>query len=300
MILAPARHWWRWASRALLFIGAALVLAGIVFFFAHNWARMSSVVKFGVIEAGLWTCAIAALRQGLDRLSGKVLLLCASMLVGVLLAVYGQVYQTGADAFENYALWALLILPWVILARFGALWVLWLTVANAALILFWLQVDPPEDFGFFYGLFLLLSALNALALAGREYGAARKWEWLEGTWIRHLVWLSILVYLTVPAVAFILEPEIGNGSLAGLIALGAALPAGLFYFRRKAPDFGCLAFAVGTVWLVLLTFIGKLTFETSHEALAFLLFGLVVLGVSSAAAFYLRGLAKAMNHADGG
>src|SRR5690606_20158889 len=178
--------------RLLLFLGAALMLSGVVFFFAYNWARMSAVAKFSVVEAGLWVCTLGAMRKGLDRLSGKVLLLAACVFVGVLLAVYGQVYQTGANAYENYALWGLLILPWVILGKFGALWVLWLVVANTALILFWVQVEPPQDFNFYYGLFLLLAGLNGLALAGYEYGVRRGWDWLEGRWIRHLVWLSIL------------------------------------------------------------------------------------------------------------
>jgi uncharacterized membrane protein len=297
--LRPSHHWWHWANRGLLFVGAALVLSGIVFFFAYNWTRMSSVAKFGAVEVGLWICAIGAVRKGLDQLSGKVLLLAASVFVGVLMAVFGQVYQTGADAWQNYALWAALILPWVAIGRFGALWVLWLTVADAALILFWNQFEPPDSFGFFYGLFLLLAALNGAALAGYEHGAARGWVWLEGRWMRWLVWISILVWLTIPAVVFLVEPNWGDGTLAGLVALAAVLPAGYFYYRR-AGDLACVAFAVMAACVVLLTLIGKIVFEVSDDAPAFLLFGLIVLGVSSAAAFYLRNLAKAMHHAKRG
>jgi uncharacterized membrane protein len=293
--LRPSQHWRQWSNRGLLFIGAALVLAGIVFFFAYNWARMSSVAKFSAVEVGLWICAIGALRKGLDQLSGKVLLLAACVFVGVLMAVFGQVYQTGADAWQNYALWALLILPWVAIGRFGALWVLWLTVADAALILFWNQVEPPEDFGFYFGLFLLLAALNGAALAAYEYGAARGWEWLEGRWIRWLVWLSVLVWLTIPSVVFIVEPELGDGSLVGFIALLIVLPGGYYHFRHGACDLACLALGVMAACVVLLTLIGKGVFEISDDAPAFLFFGLVVLGVSSAAAIYLRGLAKAMS-----
>lgn len=296
-VLRPAHHWWRWASRALLFVGAALALAGVVFFFAYNWARMPSAAKFAVIETALWACAVAAARKGLDRLSGKVLLLSACVFVGVLMAVYGQVYQTGADAYENYALWALLILPWVILGKFGALWILWLVVANTALILFWFQFEPPEGFGFFYGLFLLLAGLNGLALVGYEYGAARGWPWLEGRWIRSLVWLSVLVYLSIPTLAFIIAPELGNGSLLGLLALLGALAGGYGYFRHRAPDLPCLAMAVLAACVALLTLLGKVLFEISDGAPTFFLFGLLVLGVSSAAAFYLRHLTRVMPHA---
>ena len=108
-------------DRSLLFVGSSLVLAGVIFFFAYNWSRMNAIAKFGLIEVGLLLCVLAASNRGLDRLTGKVLLLAASVLVGVLLAVYGQVYQTGADAYETIVVWALLILPWVIVGRLGIL-----------------------------------------------------------------------------------------------------------------------------------------------------------------------------------
>src|SRR5690606_23596685 len=134
-------------------------------------------------------------------------------------------------------------------------------VANTALILFWAQFEPPEDFGFEFGLFLLLAALNGAALAGCEIGAARGWAWLAGRWVRHLVWLSVLVYLSIPTLAFIIEPDFENGSLWGLFALVGALAAGYVRYRHRAPDLTCLAFAVMAACLALLTLIGKGLFE---------------------------------------
>ena len=46
--------------------------------------------------------------------AGKAALLAASLFVGALLALIGQIYQTGADTFEMFAAWAALILPWVL------------------------------------------------------------------------------------------------------------------------------------------------------------------------------------------
>ncbi|MEO8497647.1 MAG: DUF2157 domain-containing protein [Planctomycetota bacterium] len=292
--LRPEQHWWRWANRSLLFVGAALFLAGVIFFFAYNWARMHAVSKFCVVETGLWICAVGAMRSGLEKITGKVLLLSASMLVGVLLAVYGQVYQTGADAYENYVFWALLIVPWVIVGRFGALWVLWLVVSNVAMILFWIQVDIADDFEFVFGIFLLLAAWNGTALAGRELGASRGLSWLSGRWIRHLIWLSILVYLTIPAFVFVVEPDFDNGSLAGAIGLAVVLVAGHAYFRHIQPDLLSFAFNVLAFCFMLLTVIGKVLFEVSDGAFAFLAFGVIVLGISSAAAFYLRLVARSI------
>ncbi|MBC8290414.1 MAG: DUF2157 domain-containing protein, partial [Planctomycetes bacterium] len=54
---------------------------------------------------------------------------------GVFLAVFGQVYQTGADEWLLFAGWAGLILPWTALSRFEALWILWLATDTFALCL---------------------------------------------------------------------------------------------------------------------------------------------------------------------
>ena len=53
-------------------------------------------------------------------------MLFAALLVGALLALVGQTYQTGADTFELFAVCAAAILPWVLVACFPTLWVLWL------------------------------------------------------------------------------------------------------------------------------------------------------------------------------
>ena len=105
----------------LLLFGSALVLAGIIFFFAYNWAAMGKFLKFGLIEAGIIVCIVASHLRGRTDLSGKVLLLSGAVLVGVLLAVYGQIYQTGADAYGLFICWAVLIFGWVIISEFAAL-----------------------------------------------------------------------------------------------------------------------------------------------------------------------------------
>ena len=134
------REWWTWINRCLLFAGAASALAGIVFFFAYNWSRLPAMGKFSLVEIGLIACLIGAWKVGLDKIGGQVLLLAASIFVGVFLAVFGQVYQTGADSYQLFVGWAVLILGWVLLGRFGALWIVWLALVNTGLILYFTQV----------------------------------------------------------------------------------------------------------------------------------------------------------------
>ncbi|MCP4622686.1 MAG: DUF2157 domain-containing protein, partial [bacterium] len=125
VVLRPGSNWLSWARRMLLFLGGALVLAGVIFFFAYNWASMGRLLKLGLIQAGIFACIIVSRSRGRGSLGGKMLLLSGSVLVGVLLAVYGQIYQTGADAFELFVGWGVLISVWVIFSEFAALWMVW-------------------------------------------------------------------------------------------------------------------------------------------------------------------------------
>ncbi|MEE3199954.1 MAG: DUF2157 domain-containing protein, partial [Planctomycetota bacterium] len=175
-LLNPRRLWTVWASRLLLILGAALILAGIIFFFAANWNSFSGMVKLGGIEVGLVVCLAGAWLYGLERLSGKVLLLGAGVLVGVFLAVFGQEYQTGADAWDLFAQWSILIFGWVLLARFVPLWGVWLVVTNVAVALFVEQKDIFRGGAEING-YALLAVLNGAVLVARELACSRGVSW---------------------------------------------------------------------------------------------------------------------------
>jgi len=203
-LLNPTRLWRLWASRLLLVLGASLVLTGIVFFFAANWESLPDLAKLAGIEVGLVLCLAGAWFYGIERLSGKVLLLGAGVLVGVFLAVFGQVYQTGADAWDNFAKWSVLIFGWVLLARFVPLWGLWLVVTNLAILLFFVQG------GFLRGAdginqFLIHALFNGVVLAVRELASARGVSWLQGPWTRQPLVLAVLFALLVPVLASIVD-----------------------------------------------------------------------------------------------
>lgn len=91
-LLYPVRQWGLWVARLLLALGATLVLAGIVYFFAFNWAAIPALVKLGSVAAGIAGCVAFVAIYGLKRRTGQVMSLAACVLVGVFLAVYGQIY----------------------------------------------------------------------------------------------------------------------------------------------------------------------------------------------------------------
>ncbi len=69
-----------------------------------------------------------------------ILLTGASMLVGVLFAVYGQIYQTGANAYDFFLAWTVFITLWVIVSNFAPLWLLYLMLINTTFVLYTQQV----------------------------------------------------------------------------------------------------------------------------------------------------------------
>jgi uncharacterized membrane protein len=281
----------------LLLFGSALLLAGVIFFFAYNWAAMGRYLKFVLIEAGIVACIMGFYLRGGKRLSGKVFLLSASVLVGVLLAVYGQTYQTGADAFELFTGWAVLILGWVLISEFAGLWLIWLILLNTGAILYWRQIGKPA-FSFPYeSLCMVLAFLNGLALTLYEVGVRRGLEWLRGRWFRSLLFAGFLVSLSIPTVDLIIDPEnIERVTLLASIGWWVGIVAGYASYRYEIHDMIPLALAISNICLILLIFIGKILLHEGRGETAwlFLVFSLIVLAVVSGAVFFLQRIAAAM------
>jgi len=157
---SDARRWRFLGNRLLAFLGAALLAAGLIFFFAYNWADLHRFAKFAIGFVAFGAAVGFALfssrrrnvtamtrasvrdrehapRTAVDTIRYRAALFAAALCIGALLALIGQVYQTGADLWELFALWALLVIPFALLSRGVETWLLWLGVANTALVL-WL------------------------------------------------------------------------------------------------------------------------------------------------------------------
>ena len=146
------RTWLAFFDKASLVIGSVALVLALVFFIAANWQSLSNMSKFALVEGAL-TITIAlyvvlSFRQRY-KLIRQLLLLVASVITGSLLALFGQVYQTGADTWQLFFSWALLITPWVLIARFPALWLLWLGLLNA-LTLFYIDTFMLSNLSYYY------------------------------------------------------------------------------------------------------------------------------------------------------
>jgi uncharacterized membrane protein len=289
-LLRAQLAWRPWVEKVLLFLGAALLLAGVIFFFAYNWNALSAFQKFALVEGAIVGCAVGAWWFGLETLAGKVGVLAASVLTGVFLAVFGQIYQTGADSYELFSGWALLILPWVLLARFGALWILWLLLVNTGLILFWGQSSTFQRLGFehFADFATLLAIFNSLMLAAREVAVRFGRHWLREGWLRTVILVPVFVTLTSCTCFRIIDGAREGSLIAPAVLLGAAA-LGYWIYRNVLPSVFVLAVIAMSLCTVLVVLVGHAILDQVHDPIgSFFLMGIITLAIFGAAIFWLR------------
>ena len=162
------RTWLQFFDKALLIVGGVALVLSLVFFIAYNWLYMGKLAKFALVEGALAiTIALYVALSFRQRFAfiRQLLLLIASIITGSLLALFGQVYQTGADTWQLFFGWAVLILPWVIIARFPALWLLWLGLINTVILFY---IDTSLFFGIDYYYqdfwqFTVITVINVIA-----------------------------------------------------------------------------------------------------------------------------------------
>ncbi|MDR0476370.1 MAG: DUF4401 domain-containing protein [Desulfobulbaceae bacterium] len=303
------RQWSRFWQRMLSSWGVLFFAAGVICFFAYNWAEIHYFFKFTLIGALILVSGLVAVWRGLDSLAGRLALLLASLCVGPLLAVYGQVYQTGADAWELFRVWTLVLLPLAFVGRQAALWLLvWLAgSAWGALYVGTMSLLGLDDAFFgFSGLPEFLLA-QVLFLACWE-AAAHHWknkpgyEWLTAAWFPRLIGFALLCALTFALGLMIFDWSRSDSHAylflpresTDVVLYGAILFGGWLWYRRKRPDLfmiSCGLFSLATLLVCILIKID----ETRWDNVGKLLFwGLVIAGITAGCGWLLRRLHHAM------
>ena len=138
-----AATWRAFAARLMHAAGIAAIGAGVIFFVAANWQDYGVVGRFVLLQSAFAACVVLAWVRPPPHAVGNGALVMATLLVGALLALFGQSYQTGADVFELFLAWTMLALPFAFAAQSGAVWAVWWVVANIGLALYcgWMGPD---------------------------------------------------------------------------------------------------------------------------------------------------------------
>ena len=273
-----ATAWRVFLSRALLALGASLCLAGVICFVAYNWERVGRFGKFGVIALAIAAAAVFAWRA-IPKLTGEVALLAAAVLVGALLAVFGQTYQTGADPYGLFGVWLLIILPWVFASRLSALWIMALALLDTTIILYWTQVIGMRDTRDGIWLPVLLGVLHCGVLALWEWQRRRASPWLTERWAQRLIGVFALFPLWITGAVFIVVGSKGGaGAVLGFALFASAVAAVLWYFGRVRRELFMVTIAVVAAMLLANVLVGKILFDALRMGLigGLVLAGLVV------------------------
>lgn len=288
--LAPdGAQWQKGIERVATAAGLVLLGAGVLFFFAWNWADMHRLAKFALALTGLSSFAVLSAWATPASVLYRSAMFGCCITTGALLALIGQTYQTGADIWQLFAVWAVLTLPWALLARSNACWSLFWAVGNFALCSFFAQSR-------WQGLYAGLQAYQAvLVLAGANTALLLVFERFDTLLlayprrsIQRLACLGVLSALGCGAAAAWWETDLAALLLAFLVVSAAML----FYFHQRCRDLPVLALIV--FWMIVVATSGLVNLSIDADETFLLLngIGLFVLVSSGLAALWLTRLSR--------
>jgi len=193
-IYSDKESWQKFLRLFFISLGVGFTTAGIIFFFAYNWADLHKFIKIGLIEGLIIISTLVILFSKISLDIKNILLTGTSILVGVLFAVFGQIYQTGANAYDFFLGWTIFVTIWVFVSNYAPLWLLFITLINTTLILYSQQVaqDWSEVF-----VFTLLFILNILFLTAFLYGKKINKEIKVPIWFSNLIALVSVSFGTI-------------------------------------------------------------------------------------------------------
>lgn len=257
------------AARGVAVLAAALGGFGLILWVAANWAVFGRFGRFGLLIAAV---AVLGLGAALRPRQRAPLALLAFLATGGLFAYFGQTYQTGADPWQLFALWAVLGLPLAFGVRSDVLWAPWALVAGTALSL-WLHAYNGHG-GWRGGAVgvQLLSWLLWLTLVVALSAPLRRWTG-AGPWSARLAVSLATAAITAAALVGLFDgtPML---YLLALVVFGAAVV--LFATPWAFDVYAVSALGLG-LNVLLVCGLARLLFEGSSE-----LGGLLVLGIAAA------------------
>ena len=270
------QSWITFISKFLLSLGVLFTVSGIIFFFAYNWSTLHRFAKLSIVGGAILISTIITLFSDLRKFHAQLSLLAVAVFTGSLLAVFGQIYQTGANAFDLFLNWAILITGIVFISNFKPLWFLWLALINTALILYGGQIlrnwiDPL--------VFISLFVVDTIALIIYEYFFIKKIKLFVSRWLPRIIGLAAISSITVGAIVGILNDFEASGHIICiLMALGSYIGAFLFYSLKV---YDLVPIAVTCLCIIASIFSALLKQASNFEAVfIFFIGGFIIVGLT--------------------
>ncbi|MDO4794872.1 MAG: DUF2157 domain-containing protein [Brachymonas sp.] len=275
--------------QALALVAALLLGAGLIFWVAANWEAQSRLFKLHLLQAAVFApFAAAALLPARQQAARMALALLGILAVGGLLAYIGITYQTGADAWQLFAVWALLALPVALVLRSDGLWAAWLLIVATAIGM-WagrlLFHDWPWRSSYSLAFALMWLAVLAWPVLCAQLGLLRNAQGQPAR-PRISLWLAAVCALgawSVRGISFLFEEWRSWENLPGYgLHLALVLLAAWRSRWRDLVVLGLAVFALDVMLLVLLGkwLLGDLRWDTDAFFLLFALSAAALLGGS--------------------
>ena len=255
--------WQKFLRLFFISLGVCFTVSGIVFFFAYNWENLHKFVKFGLTEGLLIVTVIIVLLPKINANFRNIILTAASVLVGVLFAVFGQIYQTGANAYDFFLAWTIFVTLWVIVSNFAPLWLLYIILINTTFILYSQQVANGWSMVFVCA---TLFIINAIVLVSAIFWGKKKIP----NWFLNTVALASVSYPTIGIVVGIFN--IDQTSFPFLVLITAlAYTFGIWYGLKTKN-----AFYLSVIPFSLIIIVSAFIIKISDGGMIFLLVSLFI------------------------
>ena len=319
--------WLAYWRQLCLLGGALFFVAGVVCFIAWNWGAMTPLARMALTGAVVAGSGLASVLLGPDTRLGRVLLLVCGLGIGPMLAVFGQTYQTGAELWELFRVWTILLVllalagrqtglwfaAWLAANMFGALWLgrgltsplealgqmiivpEWLVVIACAVVCWEWAAHRAT----------IRAAKKSAQRAGNETGQgannaadhAPAQPWFCSRWMPRMLYFDLVSRTAFFLISMIFDHSYSTGHYAlwlphNFVVGFAVVLAGLswWWYRTRQPDLFMLASLLAAGSAVLLSGCAEAgLFRDTGTIASLLLWGLLVTGMTA-------GLAKILLH----
>ncbi|MEP1382668.1 MAG: DUF2157 domain-containing protein [Paraglaciecola sp.] len=278
-ISPSAVQWQNFINILLLWFGSLSLAFGVIFFVAANWQEVGRMGKFAIVEGALLSAMILHLKFRHKEVIRQAILLVAILLVGALMALFGQTYQTGADPWQLFFNWALLTTPWVLISRFSVIWFIWLGLLNLSISLYY------QTFGGYLNIAWVAFAFNTAALVIWQVSVS-KFSWLNKTWA-----INFLGFTTCALALNLFVRGLFNDEPVGLIVWGLWAGVTFYVYRYRILNLFMLAGWSVSMLVAANTLLIKIL-PNFLEGASFMLLTIVTIGLGTYLSVWLKSLVK--------
>jgi uncharacterized membrane protein len=254
--------WKKFLRLFFIMLATGFLSAGVIMFFAYNWAALGKFSKIGLIELLVILTVCFVLFSKLKEDIKNILLTGASILVGVLFAVFGQIYQTGADAYDFFLGWTISVTLWVLVSNYAPLWLIYLGLVQTTFILYAAQVAVDWSPVFVSG---ILFVINLIAAVGFHWTAGMRPTLKIRPWFLKTLAIAAVACATTGLTTGIFD-DAGLPFSMLLILTAAAYAWGIHYGLRQKR-----AFYISITSLSIVAIISAFMMKVGSDAGMFLL-----------------------------